>query len=106
MYRCAMFGIFLALTAVSVPPQGWATDPSEGLDLAEQWCSSCHAIAAGRASDKQAPSFESIVNERGRSDEWIATWLSTPHEAMPDLALSREDIAALVAYLASLRQSE
>ena len=47
-----------------------------------------------------------IVNERGRSDEWIATWLSTPHEAMPDLALSREDIAALVAYLASLRQGQ
>lgn len=81
-------------------------DPAEGLALAEQWCAGCHAIAPGRASGEQAPDFESIVGARERSDAWIRTWLSTPHQAMPDLSLSRNEIAALLAYLASLRPGE
>ena len=78
-------------------------DPTVGREVAERWCASCHAIDPGRASDEQAPTFEAIVGERGRSDEWISTWLSTPHEVMPDLALTRDEIAALVAYFNSLR---
>lgn len=99
------FAIFL-LTAVLAPGSARSADPSEGLEVAERWCASCHAIAPGRASDKQAPSFESIVGESGRSDEWISTWLSTPHEVMPDLTLTRDEIAALVAYFDSLRPAD
>jgi mono/diheme cytochrome c family protein len=91
----------LVLTAALSAEAG--ADPAQGQSLAERWCASCHAIAPGEASDRPAPSFESIVNERGRSNEWIGTWLATPHQMMPDLALSREEIAALVAYFDSLR---
>ena len=83
-----------------------AADPSEGQRLARQWCSSCHAIAPYQASSEQAFSFESIAVDRGRSNEWISTWLSTPHDVMPDLALTRDEIAALVAYFDSLRTAE
>jgi mono/diheme cytochrome c family protein len=101
------FGIVMLLLA-AVPALGGAqaADPSEGREVAERWCSSCHAIAPGSASDEQAPAFESIVVEDGRSDEWISTWLSTPHEVMPDLALTRNEISALVAYFDSLRSAE
>ena len=104
--------IFAALAATLAVMSGAARagdplgDPAEGLALAERWCAGCHAIAPGRASGEQAPDFESIVGARERSDAWIRTWLSTPHQAMPDLSLSRDEIAALVAYLASLRPGD
>lgn len=85
------------------PGTGRAADPADGQNLAEQWCASCHAVVAGEATDKPAPSFESVVNERDRSDDWIRTWLSTPHAMMPDLGLTRDEIEALVAYFGSLR---
>jgi len=96
----------LLLAAVPALGGAQAADPSDGLEVAERWCSSCHAIAPGQASDEQAPAFESIVGEDGRSDEWISAWLSTPHEVMPDLTLTRDEIAALVAYFSSLRPAE
>jgi mono/diheme cytochrome c family protein len=98
--------VMLILAAVFALGAARAADPSEGLEVAERWCASCHAIAPGRASNEQAPTFESVVQERGRSDEWISTWLSTPHDVMPDLALTRDEIAALVAYFDSLRPAE
>lgn len=100
------FAKLLVLGAMLLAPgAGRAADPAEGQDLAQQWCASCHAVVPGEATDKPAPSFESVVNERGRSDEWINTWLSTPHAMMPDLGLSRTEIDALVAYFDSLRAS-
>ena len=110
MIRLGFFCSMLLLTAVLGSALGSgaarAGDPSAGLEVAERWCASCHGIAPGRASDKEAPTFESIVGERGRSDEWISTWLSTPHQVMPDLALTRDEIAALVAYFDSLRPAQ
>jgi mono/diheme cytochrome c family protein len=96
-------GVALLVAILLMPGTGRAADSAEGRDVAERWCASCHVIAPGEASDKQAPSFESIVNEHGRDSEWISTWLSTPHKVMPDLALTREEIDALVAYFDSLR---
>lgn len=108
MIRLAFFlaMLFMMLVLGAGPGPGLAADPSAGREVAERWCASCHGIAPGQASDQQAPSFESIVGERGRSDEWISTWLSTPHEVMPDLALTRDEIAALVAYFDSLRPAQ
>lgn len=83
-----------------------AADPAEGRALAERWCASCHEIAPGQAGSDQVPSFETIVRRDGRSAEWIRTWLSTPHDFMPDLTLTREEIAHLVAYFDTLRPGE
>jgi len=98
--------VMLLLVAVLTRGTAWAGDPAEGREVAERWCASCHAIAPGQASNEQAPSFESIIQDRDRSDEWISTWLSTPHDVMPDLTLTRDEIAALVAYFDSLRPTE
>lgn len=98
--------VALVLAAGVAQGAAGAADLAQGRDLAQRWCASCHAIAPGEASDEAAPSFESIVAERGRSSEWVATWLSTPHEMMPDLSLTREEIAALVAYFDSLRPKD
>ena len=73
MTKLELLAVLLLAAALLAPGDARATDSSEGRKLAEQWCASCHAIAPGRAGTEQAPPFESIVRERGRSDEWIGT---------------------------------
>jgi mono/diheme cytochrome c family protein len=79
-----------------------ATDSANGQRLAERWCAECHAIAPGqkRASDA-VPTFAQIG---GRFDETaLATFLASPHHSrMPNLSLSRSEIADLVAYIKGL----
>ena len=101
-----LLGLSLFFCVVLFSSAAGAADPAEGRGLAQQWCSSCHAVAPGKAGNEQAPSFESIVRDRDRSPEWLSAWLSTPHELMPDLSLSRQEIAALIAYLDTLRLGE
>ena len=98
------FQVFVLVPALS--PTAAAQDSAAGRALADQWCASCHAIAPGAGGSDQVPSFERIVQDRGRTEEWITTWLSVPHQSMPNLSLSRQEIADLVAYLETLRVSE
>lgn len=103
MIKFEAFVFVVLMAPLMAPVAAQAADPSEGRKLAQQWCASCHAIAPGQAAKEQVPTFEFIVAERGRSDDWLRTWLSTPHDVMPDLALTRDEIAALVVYFDSLR---
>jgi mono/diheme cytochrome c family protein len=96
-------GLALFFGAVAFCGNAWAADEAEGQAIAQQWCASCHAIAPGKSANEQAPPFDTIVKEHGRSADWLRTWLSTPHEMMPDLSLSRQDISDLVAYFETLR---
>jgi mono/diheme cytochrome c family protein len=72
-----------------------AADSANGQRLAERWCAECHVIAPGqqRASDA-VPTFAQIG---GRFDETaLATFLASPHHSrMPNLSLSRSEIADL-----------
>ncbi len=99
----ALLGLALFLGAMVLTGGVRAADPYEGQAIARQWCSSCHAIGPGKSTNEQAPPFDVIVKDHKRSAEWLTTWLSTPHELMPDLSLSRQDISDLVAYFETLR---
>jgi mono/diheme cytochrome c family protein len=96
----AALGVLLAVSPVA------AQDAARGELLARQWCSGCHAVAPGESGNELAPSFEAVVRERQRTQEWLETWLSVPHETMPDLGLSRSEIADLVAYLQTLGETQ
>lgn len=98
--------LVIVLFALAAGVPATAQDPAAGRALAEQWCTSCHIVAPGAGSSDQVPSLQSIVQDRGRSEEWLRTWLSAPHESMPSLSLSRMEIVDLVAYLESLRATE
>jgi mono/diheme cytochrome c family protein len=101
-----MLGPGVVLLGLTVGLPAAAQDPAAGRALAEQWCASCHAVAAGAGGSDRVPSFERIVEERDRSEEWLSTWLSVPHESMPSFSLSRQEFADLVAYLESLHAAE
>ena len=99
-------GLGTVLFALAAGVPATAQDPAAGRALAEQWCASCHIVAPGAGSSDNVPSLQSIVQDRGRSEEWLRTWLSAPHESMPSLSLSRQEIADLVVYFERLRTAE
>ncbi len=79
-----------------------AADAKTGRALAQRWCTGCHAMDSNRATDK-APAFEAIAKRPTSTPQHLRTWLSTPHDVMPDLSLSRQEIESIVAYFEQLR---
>jgi mono/diheme cytochrome c family protein len=80
---------------------------AEGGALAARLCASCHAVGstgAGTTVAADVPSFLSIANKPGQSAEAIAGRIVVPHPPMPQIALTRDEIASLSAYIMSLRR--
>jgi cytochrome c len=79
----------------------------DGATLATKLCSSCHAVSASGATTSVAadvPSFLSIANKPGQNAEAIAGRIVVPHPPMPQIPLTRDEIAAVSAYIMSLRR--
>jgi len=94
--------IFLTLVAVSAHSSG--ADSAKGGQLAQQWCASCHMIGGSPPGSVQQgpPSFGAIARG-GLTVDQLRSFLSHPHGAMPDLALTRAEIDDLVGYIGTLR---
>lgn len=80
-------------------------DPAEGHRLAQQWCSNCHVIerSAQSGASNGAPSFAAIAGMKAMTPMALHVFLQTPHDRMPDLHLTRNEIDDLIAYITSLR---
>ncbi len=91
--------IAVVVVSAAALPAG-AQDAVRGRQLAEQWCSSCHAVER-RGSDS-VPSLQQIATLPGRDANYLRTFLTNPHPPMPPLQIARTDIDDLVAYIASL----
>ena len=91
------------LLAGSAPSIAHA-DAIAGGKLARQWCANCHVIdGAGPSATlpQGPPSFQIIAGHLNPGE--MRAFLSHPHGAMPDLALTRAEIDDLIAYIESLR---
>jgi mono/diheme cytochrome c family protein len=76
----------------------------QGHMLARQWCSGCHLVEPGQpAGGDAAPPFMAVAQDPALTPERLTQWLADPHPPMPNLSLANEEIAALVAYIGSLR---
>jgi mono/diheme cytochrome c family protein len=78
-----------------------AFDAESGHQLAERWCSGCHAVEADSRVD-QTPALETIARDPMKTPEWLRVWLMTPHSTMPDLTLSRSEVEAIIVYMKGL----
>jgi cytochrome c len=95
----------LLLSAVAVANAAPAeTDASPGAQIAQRWCVNCHVISSAQtgAVAQGPPTFLTIAKS-GMSNDQLRAFLSHPHGAMPDLALTRNEIDDLIAYIRSLR---
>ena len=96
---------FLALLAlVLVGPHAARADVQKGAQLARQWCANCHVIGSRPAGavPQGPPSFPAI-SRLGMTADQLRAFLSHPHGAMPDLALTRVEIDDLIGYIEALK---
>jgi mono/diheme cytochrome c family protein len=93
---------FVAVGGASV---SLAADAYQGKDIAERWCAGCHVVERDQKSPAidQAPPFASVGRTPGFDANKLAILLLKPHPNMTKLALSREEVANLAAYILTLK---
>ena len=94
----------LAFLPVLLAPIAARADAAAGERLARQWCVNCHVIdGTGPATTlpQGPPSFRIIAGHLDPGQ--MRSFLTNPHGAMPNLALTRAEIDDLVAYIDSLK---
>jgi cytochrome c len=79
-------------------------DAIKGAQIARQWCANCHVIGENTAGPvpQGPPSFQMVAHS-GMSADQLRAFLSHPHGAMPNLALTRAEIDDLISYIETLR---
>jgi cytochrome c len=92
----------LALVIIAMHPA--SADVSKGAQIARQCCANCHVIGGNStgAAPQGPPSFPTIARS-GLTTDQLSAFLSHPHGAMPDLALTRTEIDDLIGYIGTLR---
>jgi cytochrome c len=82
---------------------GACADAQKGAKLAQQWCANRHVVAGKQAGAvPQGPPTFSVMAHSMTADQ-LHAFLSHPHGAMPDLALTRVEIDDLIGYIETLR---
>lgn len=105
MARFLALPALLFLGAAAAAPPSAAADVAKGTQLARQWCANCHVIAGAPSPPtvQQGPPAFPTIAQGGMTDDQLRTFLTRPHGAMPDLALTRSEIDDVIAYIDTLR---
>ena len=79
-------------------------DPQEGLALAQQFCSECHAVRKeqARSPSPRAPTFLKLATTPGVTGAALCVALTTPHEGMPMFSLTATQREHVIAYILGL----
>lgn len=97
----------VAAGLLATPARAAQIDVTEGKTLAEAWCSSCHVVQptprVRSAPAGSPPDFSAVAKAPTTTEQALTVFLQVPHPPMPDLQMSRSQVAALVAYILSLR---
>jgi mono/diheme cytochrome c family protein len=94
--------------SLTLAPRGVAAaeiDPAAGRRLAETHCSECHAITPTRQREL-APTFSELAQDPASTPTSLRFLLTNPHYAMPNLKLSEDQMASIIAYILSLRDKK
>jgi mono/diheme cytochrome c family protein len=84
-----------------VTGESTAADQLRGRAIAQRWCSECHVVTPGqvRGSDT-VPTFAEIGVSERFDERSLSAFVAAPHHSrMPNLSLTRTEIADLVAYI-------
>jgi mono/diheme cytochrome c family protein len=74
-----------------------------GQQIAETWCTSCHAVDKAKSATDVAPSLRQIAQSKEMDEAALRRQLIRPHPPMPDLHLSNQTVDLLITYIKSLR---
>jgi mono/diheme cytochrome c family protein len=80
-------------------------DPQSGKALAEKLCTNCHLVGSAQQEHAVAdvPSFHEIANRQDQSTGAIIGHIVLPKHPMPQIPLTKSELADLAAYITSLR---
>lgn len=98
-----------ATRAADVDPDRVEASPRQielGRQMADRLCSACHATGKeGRSPQHDAPPLRTLSRSYPVSSlaEAFAEGILTGHSAMPEFALSQDEITALIGYLQSIQ---
>ena len=93
-----------AAFATAVVVTGVSADPIAGKDLAEKWCVECHGIRADRLSPNlDAPTFPQLAAEPSITEYSLRALLRSPHETMPHITFTLEQMDDIIDYIISLK---
>ena len=96
----------LAATTFAAFAQDGSGNPAAGRAFAREVCSPCHAVTPAPRSPRMldiAPDFRAIANTSGMTATALHAFLRTAHPKMPNLILTPEQSADVIAYILSLR---
>jgi mono/diheme cytochrome c family protein len=77
-----------------------------GHAFAREACNACHVVDEEQRAPRLiviGPAFRDIANTRGITATALRVFLTTSHPKMPNLILTPEDTADVIAYILSLR---
>ena len=72
-------------------------DAQRGRDFVSRSCTTCHTL--GDAGTDGAPPLPLLKKDPQKTGAYIRGFLRAPHQPMPPLALTNQDVEDIVAYL-------
>jgi mono/diheme cytochrome c family protein len=109
LINAIMLAAGLAAASCAANAQEGVGDSAAGRAFAARVCSPCHAIAPDPHAPRMfeiAPDFQTIANTPGMTATALNAFMLTSHPKMPNLILSPEQSADVIAYILSLRERE
>ena len=98
---CALAIIICGALAAAGDAQAAAP---RGEDLAQSWCSQCHALKPEQSSaNPAAPRFPDVAAEASITEYSLRAFLKTPHPTMPNIMMKPDDMDDIVSYILSLK---
>jgi mono/diheme cytochrome c family protein len=111
--KIATLGRIFILLPLLLMPAGLAfgapvpglPDPAQGKALAERLCANCHLTGSAQQAHANAdvPSFHEIANRPGQTAGAITAIIILPRHPMPQIPLTKSELADLSAYILTLR---
>lgn len=88
---------------VLLPSACFAADVSQGQQLAQRWCISCHLVRGDqRQAATDAPPFATVARRPDFDVNRLALFLLNPYPRMPNMSLTRSEANDMAAYIGSL----
>jgi mono/diheme cytochrome c family protein len=105
--RAIVPAVLFAAIAFAAHAQESGGDPQAGRVFAKRVCSPCHAVEPDPHQQRMfeiGPDFETVANTPGMTATALNAFLLTSHPKMPNLILSPEQSADVIAYILTLRK--
>lgn len=96
----------LLIAAMASPP-AHASEIAKGRALAERLCATCH-MGPGQGEKSGAneiPGFRALAQRQNQTIAGIIKWLSSVPSMMPNHHLTQDEMAALAAFIMSLKDA-